>query len=170
MRVIYCHHAQRDRDKSKPRELWQEDDITQLGEEDARIYAKMLAQYNIKITAVYTSPFLRCKRTAQVIGGSFGAPIYEEERFNEFKSFENESWTDCLNRIISAINDITNKHEEEDVILCVTSGVNISGFVCWAYDIEPSESTPFPMVISCSPVAFDYHKENRKKEIDDLFK
>ena len=37
------------------------------------------------ITAIYTSNFYRCKKTAQIINSQIGAPIFEEERFNEVK-------------------------------------------------------------------------------------
>lgn len=158
MKIIFCHHAQRKRDKTAPRELWQNEGITELGEKDAALYAKMLNGCNLKISAIYSSPFFRCMKTAEIVNQFSNAPIIKEERFNEFGSVDGETWAECQQRIINAIKDITKKHNQDDVVLCVTSGVNLTGFICWAYGIEPSEKNLFPWLISCSPIIFDYDK------------
>ena len=63
MKIIYCHHAERAVNPKKLRS--QEDDLTSNGIKDAELVSELLA--NEKITAIYTSNFYRCKKTAQII-------------------------------------------------------------------------------------------------------
>lgn len=150
MKIIYCHHAERAVDKTKLRS--QEDDITDNGFKDAQLVAEMLA--NQKIDAIYTSNFYRCKKTAQIINGQIGAPIFEEERFNEVGSVEGEDWKDCLTRNIEALNDIMLKYNDDATILCVASGVNLSAFVCWNLNIKPTRDIPFMGATNIAPIIF----------------
>ena len=63
MELIFVHHAMRK--FGNPRS--QEDDITELGEKDAKVVAELFAVANKKnIKAIYTSPFKRCLKTAQI--------------------------------------------------------------------------------------------------------
>ena len=43
----------------------------------------------------------------------------------------NIEWEDLLKRNMEAIDYIVNKYNEEDNIICITSGVNFSAFVCY---------------------------------------
>ena len=65
MKIIYVHHAQRDKGNSST----QEDGITELGIKDAEIVAEILCKRNEKqkITAIYSSPFFRCMETSRII-------------------------------------------------------------------------------------------------------
>ena len=153
MNIVYCHHAQRAYTGS------QDDDITDLGKKDAELVGEFMKRMpNIK--AIYTSTYFRCKETARIINKSLNVPIIEEDRFNEFVSKENkETWVDLQKRVIAGIKDIVNKYNDEDSIICVTSGVNIAGFLDWNLGLEPSENMPFLGVISCSPIIFKYNKK-----------
>ena len=150
MKIIYCHHAERAVDKRKLRD--QNDDITDNGFKDAELVAEMLS--NQKVTAIYTSNFYRCKKTAQIINSHIGAPIYEEERFNEVGSVEGEDWKDCLERNINALNDILDKYNDDATIVCVASGINLSAFVCWNLGLKPNRDFPFMGATNCAPVMF----------------
>ena len=150
MKIIYCHHAERAVDKRKARS--QEDDITDNGFNDAQLVAEALKDQ--KITAIYTSNFYRCRKTAQIINSKLEAPIFEEERFNEVGSVEGEDWKDCLTRNIDALNDIMRKYNDDATILCVTSGVNLSAFVCWNLGIKPNRDMPFMGATNCAPITF----------------
>ena len=127
MKIIYCHHAQRDVNPKKLRS--QDDDLTENGIKDAELVGEILA--NQKIDAIYTSNFYRCKKTAQIINRTLNVPIIEEERFNEVGSVEGEEWKDALQRNIDAIENIIEKYNDDATILCLTSGINLSAFVCW---------------------------------------
>lgn len=154
MNIVYCHHAQRVYTGS------QKDDITDLGEKDAELVGQFIKQIpNVK--AIYTSPYFRCLETARIINKSLNVPIIEEDRFNEFVSKENkETWVDLQRRVIAGIKDIVNKYNDEDSIICVTSGVNIAGFLDWNLGLEPSENMQFLGIISCSPIIFKYNKKS----------
>lgn len=150
MKIIYCHHAERETDPKRPRS--QEDHLTENGMKDAELVSELFE--NQKITAIYTSNFYRCKNTAQIINRTLNVPIFEEPRFNEVGSIEGESWEKYLKRNISALNDILNKYNDEDTIICVTSGLNLSAFVCWNMNLKPNKDFPFVEAYTCAPVTF----------------
>ena len=158
MKIFYIHHANREIN-GKPT---QNDNITKLGEEDAKNMSKTLEKMKEKfnIKAIYTSPFLRCKKTAQIINENLEVPMFEDARLNEFKSIEQETWSDCQKRIISLIKEIVYKYDKNDTVLCVTSGVNLTAFIAAAYNLEPSEKFPFPLVATCSPIGFEITRDN----------
>ena len=160
MKIFYVHHALRE--KGNP--PTQEDGITEIGRKDAEINAEIFKEGNKKlnIKAIYSSSFFRCMETARIINKQLNVPIIEDERLNECGSVvingEKESWLDCQERIIESLKDIVFTHNDEDCVICVTSGVNITAFISLAFKIKPSEDLPFPMVPSCSPIGFDIDK------------
>lgn len=169
MKIIYVHHALRE--KGNPPS--QDDKIQPLGLKDAEIVAELLKIMSTKsnFKAIYTSPYYRCAKTAEIINKHTLVPIIIEPRLNEFngifevlsgikKTEKTESWLECQLRIRAAIKDIVDKYDEKDTVICVTSGVNISAFISLAFKIPPSENLPFPMVPSCSPIGFDIDKSS----------
>ena len=84
MKIIYVHHALRQRGNPPS----QDDKIHDIGIKDAETTAeliKMLAEKN-NLKAIYTSPYYRCAKTAEIINKYVQVPIYEEPRFNEFNN------------------------------------------------------------------------------------
>lgn len=169
MKIIYVHHALRDLGNPPS----QEDDILPLGVKDAEVTAEILKTMSdkskSKFKAIYTSPYFRCAKTAEIINKHINLPIYEDARFNEFNNVFNavienktiiktETWSECQTRIREAIKDIVFKYDDNDTVICVTSGVNISAFIGLAYKIPISENIPFPWVPSCSPICFEIDK------------
>lgn len=151
MKVIYVHHAERKIGKDhNDKILRQLEDITENGIKDAELVSEIFKNINIK--AIYTSPYLRCMHTAKIINRYNNAPIIEDDRFNEMKM--EETWIEFLNRNMFAIDDIVKKYDDNDIIVCVTSGVNFSAFVCYFYDIKPSSKTSWSQGINCSPINF----------------
>lgn len=148
MKILYVHHADRDKNKNI---MQQEQDITKNGIKEASLLAEKLKQ--IKVTAIYTSPYLRCKHTAEILNQYIKVPIYEEERFNEMK--KEESWKELQERNMQAIDDLVNKYkEDDDYVICVTSGVNLSAFIYYFTKIKPSNENPWIQAVACSPVLF----------------
>ena len=169
MKIIYVHHALREVGNPPS----QDDKIKPLGIKDAETTAELLKEMQEKskstFKAIYTSPYYRCSKTAEIINTHINLPIYEEPRFNEFnKVFEviqggksitkTESWLECQTRIREAIKDIVNQYDDNDTVICVTSGVNITAFIGLAYKIPASENLPFPWVPSWSPIGLDIDK------------
>lgn len=150
MKIIYCHHAERDVDPRKLRN--QNDDLTENGLKDAELVSQMLE--NQKITAIYTSTFYRCKKTAQIINRTLNVPIIDEERFNEVGSVEGEEWKSAMQRTIDAITNIQEKYNDDANILCITSGINLSAFVCWNLGLKPNRDFPFMGATNCAPITF----------------
>ena len=167
MKIIYVHHALRQKGDPPSKN----DKIQPLGLKDAEIVAelmKMLAEHS-SVKAIYTSPYFRCAKTAEIINKYIKVPIFDEPRFNEFNNVFNavdgnktvtktESWLECQTRIRSALKDIVNKYDDTDTVICVTSGVNITAFISLAFKLQPSEDLPLPLVPSCSPIGFDIDK------------
>ncbi len=156
MRIIYVHHAQRDASDG----LNQDNDITELGFRDAKLQAEMLASVTKRnYKAIYTSPFYRCKKTAQILNEKLNLPIFEDERLNEFqRKTKDETWVDVQARITDCLKDIVDKYDETDCVICVTSGVNVAGFINVAYKLKPSANAPFIGISSCSPLGFTIDK------------
>ena len=156
MKIMFMHHAER---VIGPNHydpiLRQEEDITDLGIEQAKLLAKRLSK--VKLTAIVTSPYLRCKHTAEIINEFHNVPLIEDERFNE-KEME-EEWKHLLKRNMEAIDDIYNKYNDEDIILCVTSGINLSAFICYFYGIEPTNDVPLSQAADMSPINFMKEKK-----------
>ena len=169
MKIIYVHHALRELGNPPS----QDDKIQPLGIKDAETTAELLKIMSDKskstFKAIYTSPYYRCLKTAEIINKHLNLPIFEESRLNEFnKVFEviegcksitkTETWTECQTRIRQALKEIVYRYDDNDTVICVTSGVNITAFIGLAFKIQPSEDLPFPWVPSCSPIGFDIDK------------
>jgi broad specificity phosphatase PhoE len=156
MKVVYIHHA--NRKKSFPPS--QDDDITFLGEQDAKLTANLLFEANKKekITKVYSSTFLRCSKTASLINEKLGLEIEFDERLNEHGSNAGESWLDTQTRLQEFIDEMVAKHNDNECVICVTSGINVAAFISKAYGLPPSKTAPMIGVPSCSPLIFEYKK------------
>lgn len=157
MKIIYCHHALRDV-KNKPT---QNDALTDIGIRDANLVGELfeIASKKENIKAIYTSTFFRCIETSKIINKKINVPIINEERFNEFGSIENESWVDLQIRVRDAIKDIVFKYNDDETVICVTSGVNIVAFISLVFNIAVSNNNPFIGVPSCSPLVFNITKD-----------
>ena len=156
MKIIYVHHGNR-KMGNPPTE---NDDLTERGYKDSKRVAELFDNAKIKyqVKAIYTSPFFRCKKTAEIINKNLNADIFEDERLNEFGSVKNETWVDLQNRVNYCIEDILTKFNDDDIVICVTSGVNISAFINFVYNLPSSENTPFLGVPNCCPIIFNIKK------------
>lgn len=164
MKIIYVHHAQREkRILQGP-----DDDITKLGENDAENVGQIINDIYKKIDkldkvkAIYTSPFLRCLKTAQIINKYLNIELIEDSRLNEMGAIKNETWVEFQNRVTDSLYDIVCKYSDDDIVICVTSGVNLVAFTNLAYKVKPSMDAPYMMVPSCSVVGFNINKSNFK--------
>ncbi len=168
MQIMYCHHAMRKKLNNK---LTQQDGLTSLGVKDAKNIAKYLREISKreKIVAIHTSQFYRCQKTAEILNKYIKVPIVIDKGFDEFKSVDGETWADCQNRIMTSINKIVKKYKDDEMVICVASGVNIAGFINSAYKLPASEDTPFMWVGMCSPIVFNLSKNNKKSSGKDKF-
>lgn len=148
MKVIYMHHAERKIDDSIDRQMH---DITDRGIEEAKnIGERLKGRSDIK--AIYTSPYKRCMHTSQIMNEYLDVPIIKDSRFNEKE--KTESWKEFLNRNISLLRELDNKYCSNDTIICMTSGVNLSAFICYFYNIKPGNKIPWSQSVSISPINF----------------
>lgn len=156
MRLIYMHHAERNMSSNAEWGILERtfDDITDAGKKRVEFLAERLKSE--KITAIITSLYLRCKRTAEIMNKYHNLKIIEDDRFNEIQ--REEEWENLLKRNMDAIDDIVNKYTDDSVIICVTSGVNISAFICYTYNITPSNDIPWSQAVDLLPVIFNIKK------------
>ena len=172
MKVFYCHHALRDIGNPPT----QEDGLKELGVKDANNIGQIFQENKkMKIKAIYTSTYFRCIETANIINKYLNVPIIKDSRLNEFvgvhnavKGIENdehiETWKEAQERVMASIKDVVLTNDDKDIVIMVTSGVNITAFICLAFGIEASDNLPFPIVPSCSIVGFDITKEMIKND------
>lgn len=157
MRIIYMHHAERNiGENHNDPVLRQLEDITKRGIQETELLSEKFKKQDI--TAIFTSPYLRCKHTAEIINKYHNVPIIEDERFNEMNT--GEEWEHLLKRNMDAIDDIVKKYSDEDTIICITSGVNLTAFICYFYNIKPTNSVPWSQAGSISPINFTIGKKS----------
>ena len=152
MKFVYVHHGNR-KVVGSPTE---NDDLTAVGKKDCRLVGKLLDNPEVRqnAKAIFTAPNLRCKKTAQIINKRLGLKVFEDNLLNEFDK-KNENWVDCQNRIIIFIENTLKTYGKNDMVICVTSGVNLAGFICKAFNIPASDKNAFVGVPSCSPLIFE---------------
>lgn len=71
-----------------------------------------------------------------------------------------------LKRNMNAIDDIINNYKDEDTIICITSGVNFSSFICYFYNIEPNNNVPWSQAGDISPIIFTKGKKSLDWELN----
>ena len=144
MKLVYVHHAERDRSNvDVPR---QEQDITIDGIAEAELLAKKV--HLLGVTKIYSSNYKRCVHTAEILNKNLGLDIILEPRFNEKET--GETWKEFLDRNKAAIQDIIDNGVKEDVVLCISSGVNLSAFVSYFDGTDDA----FCQALTMSPVLF----------------
>ena len=144
MKIVYVHHAERDfiNKEIDP----QEHDITEDEIKEDKLLAKKV--HLLGVTKIYSSSYKRCIHTAEILNKNLGLEIILEKRFNEKE--KSESWEDFINRNKDAIQNIIDNGEKSDVVLCVSSGVNLSAFVSYFYESDSA----FCQALAMSPVLF----------------
>ena len=153
MKIVYIHHAERDHgNKTVSR---QEQDITEEGVKEAELLSKKM--HFLNPTAIYTSPYLRCVHTSEILNQEVNIPIIKDDRLNEYEA--SETFKEFLERNMACIDDIIKKYNEDDTVLCVTSGVNLSAFMCYFSGIKASATAPRCQGITISPVLFTNDKK-----------
>ena len=55
---------------------------------------------------------------------------------------------------MQGIDNIIKKHNKNDFIICVSSGVNISPFIYYFNNIEPNDNSPKMQALTTSPILF----------------
>lgn len=154
MKLIYVHHA--NRKKGNPPS--QNDGITEVGLKDCEVVRELLSLVNQKekITKIYTSQFFRCTKTVDIINENVKASVIIDNRLDEVGSVLGETWLDAQKRIKECIDEIVAKSNPTDVVVCVTSGINLGVFVAKAFNVPLSENLPMLGVPSCSPIVFEF--------------
>jgi len=156
MRIIYMHNAEKQlMDGYKNSKIREQEDITKRGEQEANIISDELSK--LKITSIYTSTYKRCKKTAEIINKNHNLEVIVDSNLNGQK--QGEDWKTFLNRNVEFIKDIVDKHNNNDVIVCITGSKNLTGFICYFYNIDINDNTPKITAQSISPINFTIDKK-----------
>lgn len=86
-----------------------------------------------------------------------------DSRLDEFGTVKDETYSDMLKRTAGVIDDITNKFEDTDSVICVSSGINVSAFICRSFNLAINENIPKIGIPSLSPLIFEIKKGKTKK-------
>ncbi len=161
MKIIYVHHGNRKR--TPDNKLC--DKLSSIGKKDANLFAKLLTKIPTKnsIKAIYSAPSNRCQLTANIINKHIKVPVILDSRLDEFGMVKDETYSEMLNRTACVIDEITNKFEDTDSVICVSSGINVSAFICRSFNLAINEDIPKIGIPSLSPLIFEIKKGKTKK-------
>lgn len=84
MRIIYMHHAERNIGPNHSDPILRQEDITETGIEECELLGREFLQNTneYKVKAIYTSPYLRCVHTAEIINKYLNVSMIKDDRFN----------------------------------------------------------------------------------------
>lgn len=151
MKIVYMHHADRDvRDGFN-----QENPITENGVKEAEILGEMWKGTSVK--AIYLGDYIRYEQTAQIINKGIEAPMIKDSRLNEHKG-KLESFETFEQRTHDFIKEVIEKHNNDDIVFCVTSGANLSKFISFFIKGENIEGFKFIQAVGICPIMFHYDK------------
>jgi len=153
MKIVYIHHAQRDVSKG----INQENGLTEFGVQEATIIGEMLKTVPAK--AIYIGEYVRYKLTAELINKYIKAPIIVDDRLNERNAEDKKTENGFAKRTQSFLDDIIEKHNNNDVIFCITSGGNLEEFVNYFYGGNKTDGFIRMQAIGVSPVNFEFNKD-----------
>ena len=149
MKIVYLHHAERDLNHIDINDF-SKDTITERGKKEARLIGKLLSRG--EYTCIYTSPYNRCVETAEIINEYLNVPIYEMEELNEWQKGETKN--KFIKRNIRGLKGIVGTHKKDDNIICITSGVNLTAFICFFYNVKVTNHLTLTQGATMSPVNF----------------
>lgn len=152
MRIVYIHHAHRDMSKGKT----QENSITDYGAKEAAILGEVLRE--VKVKTIYSGDYIRYNQTVELINKYIKVPVVVDSRLNEWVG-GTESKESLKNRTHEFLKEIISKYDDEDMVLCVTSGVNLSEFVTFFYKAKPIKGFQFMQAAGICPIVFEYQRD-----------
>lgn len=177
MRIIYMHHAKKDNfgeENQKPGFRNQENGLSQFGVEEAEFFRKVYGS-KVSFAAIYVGEFKRYRLTADIVNIN-NAPIYIDKRLNESGSDEefygviinNDNRKEIFSRHTRALrerthkflDDIIKKHNNDENILCISSGVNLGEFMSYFYKGE-IKGLEISYAVGLCPVVFQYNKSEK---------
>ena len=111
MNFFICNRYDSKKENIGNPELRKLEDITERGVQEAEILAEKL-KGRTDIKAIYTSPYIRCKHTADIINSYINVPIIESERLNEIQ--KGEGWKHFLRRNMNVLKELDNKYTKDE--------------------------------------------------------
>lgn len=175
MRIVFMHHAKKDNfgeENQKPGFRNQANRLSEDGIKELKVFREIYKK-NLSFSAIYVGEFKRYKLTADIININ-NAPIYIDKRLNESGSDEEfygiivnsdnkkevfARHTEVLRqRTHEFLNDIIKKHNNDENILCVSSGVNLGEFMSYFYGGDKKEGLEISYSFGLGLVVFQYYK------------
>ena len=82
-RLLLTRHGQSTWNAEGRFQGWADPPLSETGLDQARKLAQRLAADGYTLAAIYSSPLLRAKQTAEQVGQAFGLPVQTDERLKE---------------------------------------------------------------------------------------
>lgn len=146
--VILVRHGETKWNRAKKLQGQTDIPLTQEGIHQAEALAAKLPQLTVQ--TIYSSVLQRAVKTATIIGDAIGIPVLQDPRFNErsFGDWEGKRWDQLeavlkkegkelrqltppngeslaqfANRILSAFEEVINKHQHQTILIVCHAGV-----------------------------------------------
>jgi len=148
MKIVYLHHAHRDRSGGTA----QSNPLSKHGEREAKIVGDVVK--NIPVKTIYMGEYLRYAQTAEHVNRHTDAPIKIDARLNEFDGDKDAFRA----RTHAFLRDIIDAHENDDVVFCITSGVNLNEFLTFFMNCKPKDGFQYVQAAGVCPIIFEYRK------------
>ena len=152
MKIVYIHHAHRDISNG----INQENGLTKFGMQEATLIGEMLKTVPVK--TIYIGEYIRYKLTADLINKHIKAPIIIDGRLNEHHAEDKKIENGFMKRTHDFLNEIIDKHDNNDVIFCITSGGNLGQFMSYFYK-DKIDGFIRTQAIGVSPINFEFNKD-----------
>ena len=146
------HHADRNTKDGGS----QENSITDFGVQEATVIGGMLKKVPVK--TIYSGEYIRYKQTVELINKHIKAPVVVDNRLNEWSS-KTESRKTLQKRTHAFLKEVIAKHNDEDIIICMTSGVNLYYFITFFNKCKPIKGFIHAQARGVCPIFFVYKKE-----------
>ena len=158
MLIVYMHHADRDLSKGQN----QDNPITEHEKREADAIGDIFGTRKFPVTCIYTGDYVRYHQTNELINKHLQVPIYNDSRLNEIDCTGKE----YEKRIHNFIHDIIVKHNNDEIVICMTSGVALTCFMSY-FMKEPIKGFSYAQGTTVSPVNFCYDKDYIKPFINE---
>lgn len=168
MQLMIIRHGQSKANVDRRVYFYTKDQDILLTEEGERQAENILLPTDFPISAIYSSPYKRALATANIIKNKknikasiIQSPLIREQEYKYFKNtkdydditrerkewgkfwyrFKNaESMADVYQRVVTFINNLKLKHNDDDIVLVVCHEVVIRMFYMYANNLSPEAS------------------------------
>ena len=186
MKLYLMRHGETDNNKALVIMGVTNQPMNEKGISQAKAVAKAIEETDLRFNAIYSSPLLRAKQTAEILEYLSETPIQFDDRLQEInygyyegKSIpvyvheahdafcakkedmpekEMEHYDESLGRVESFLEEMSHK-DEDDQVLAITHGDYLRGFLAYTLKSPREKYWDIECVVNCSAVVLEYKKD-----------